>query len=271
MNRLEKLNAHPKDAFITFDEPSHKYYLYGDKRNVTSVTTFMKRFFHEFDGAAVIRIHGSRWRATSGHKYEHKSDQEILDEWENNRVLQSTLGTRMHERFELFYNEENVTRSARVHCDRENEEVPEYSQFNRFHECRDIKPYRTEMRVYDSALRLAGSIDLIAYDTNSGYKETRFTIYDWKRSSKELSPDAAHYGRMCKSPLSHLPDTAYTHYVLQQNMYARLLRDQYNIIVKDMYLVRFHPTIDDYQLVEVPIWKKEVSCVMFAYRTILRI
>eukprot|EP00854_Cymbomonas_tetramitiformis_P000133 gene133-200_t len=268
MDRLANLNAHPKDAFITFDEPSHKYFLKGDKRNVTSVTTFMKRFFHEFDGSAIIRVHGSRWRSTPGHKYEHKSDQAILDEWENNRVLQSSLGTRMHERFELFYNEENVTRTAHILQDdsADGAEVPEYSQFNRFHETHDINAYRTEMRVYDSVLRLAGSIDLIAQNTGSEEtaKETRYTIYDWKRSSKELSPDAPHYGRMCKAPLSHLPDTAYTHYVLQQNMYAHLLLEQYNMVATDMYLVRFHPTIDDYQLIKVPRWDKEVRLIMKA-------
>ncbi|KAK3249892.1 hypothetical protein CYMTET_40700 [Cymbomonas tetramitiformis] len=87
-------------------------------------------------------------------------------------------------------------------------------------------------------------------------------MYDWKRSSKELSPDAPHYGRVCRPPLSHLPDTAYTHYVLQQNMYAHVLRSKYGIFVEGMYLVRFHPTIKDYELVEVPRWDKEVQSIL---------
>eukprot|EP00854_Cymbomonas_tetramitiformis_P000157 gene157-282_t len=268
MDRLERANAHPKDALISFDEPSHRYYLCGDKRNVTSVTTYMKRFFQEFDGLAIIRVYGSRWRSTPGHKYQHKTEQEILEEWESNRVLQSSLGTQMHERFELFYNQDAITRSTRIAPDTSEEEahVPEFSQFNRFHGEHNVRPYRTEMRVYDSALRLAGSIDLIALKPSLDERsvETRYIIYDWKRSSKELSPDAPHYGRMCKTPLSHLPDTAYTHYVLQQNMYAHLLREQYDMRVDEMYLVRFHPTIDDYQLVPVPNWDAEVKLILDA-------
>ncbi|KAK3246122.1 hypothetical protein CYMTET_44343 [Cymbomonas tetramitiformis] len=174
----------------------------------------------------------------------------------------------MHERFELFYNQDAITRSTRIAPDTSEEEahVPEFSQFNRFHGEHNVRPYRTEMRVYDSALRLAGSIDLIALKPSLDERsvETRYIIYDWKRSSKELSPDAPHYGRMCKTPLSHLPDTAYTHYVLQQNMYAHLLREQYDMRVDEMYLVRFHPTIDDYQLVPVPNWDAEVKLILDA-------
>ncbi|KAK3284461.1 hypothetical protein CYMTET_7905 [Cymbomonas tetramitiformis] len=289
MDHLEKLNAHVRDAHITFDEPSHKYFLGGDGRNVISVTTFMKRFFQEFDGRAVIRVHGSRWRTTPGHKYANMSTEEILEIWEANRILQSGLGTRMHERFELFYNLPSVNRECRVNertgapvkgnvSERDDGEprdanasaevVPEYAQFNRFHNVHGVRPYRTEMRIYDVELRLAGSVDLIA----SGKSVDKFAMYDWKRSSKELSPDAPHYGRMCRSPLSHLPDTAYTHYVLQQNLYAHILRSKYAIFVEDMYLVRFHPTIKDYELVEVPLWEQEVRvCVIRARRPFVRL
>lgn len=284
MDYLEKTNAHSRDAHISFDEPSHKYFLRGDGRNVTSVTTYMKRFFHEFDGRAVIRVHGSRWRSTPGHKYAKMSTEEILATWEANRVLQSNLGTRMHERFELFYNTPRVDRESRVDersgylwskptpdeggrpSDASVEVIPEYAQFNRFHSAHDVRPYRTEMRVYDTELRLAGSVDLIAL----GDVPNRYTMYDWKRSSKELSPDAPHFGRVCLPPLAHLPDTAYTHYVLQQNVYAHILRAKYDMIVDRMFLVRFHPTIEEYELVEVPLWESEVRSVLDARRRNLR-
>ncbi|KAK3255092.1 hypothetical protein CYMTET_35719 [Cymbomonas tetramitiformis] len=273
---LAELNAHERDARISFDQQRHKYFIDDDGRNLVSVTTYLKRFFEEFDGNRIIRIHGSRWRATPGHKYEKKTDEAILQEWEENRVAQSGLGTCMHERIEAFYNRPDIgDRQLGMGDLREPDSpplAPEDEQFDRFHQAHKPVPYRTEMRVFDTTLRLAGSVDMLAYETcRSGSDSTRYVMYDWKRSSKELSPDAPHYGRMCRGVLAHLPDTAYTHYVMQQNMYAHLLKECYDTPIDRMYLVRFHPSIDDYQLVRVPRWKDEVEAVLRHRRKHLRL
>eukprot|EP00854_Cymbomonas_tetramitiformis_P020969 gene20969-25162_t len=150
---------------------------------------------------------------------------------------------------------------------------PEDEQFDRFHRAHKLDPYRTEMRVFDTVSRLAGSIDMLAYDTTRSDSNSarRYAMYDWKRSSKELTPNAPHYGRMCRGVLAHLPDTAYTHYVMQQNMHAHLLKECYDTHIDRMYLVRFHPSIDDYQLVPVPRWTREVEAVMQHRRRHLRL
>ncbi|KAK3234656.1 hypothetical protein CYMTET_55206 [Cymbomonas tetramitiformis] len=279
MDFLQELNSHARDSRIGFDEATHKYFIDGKGRNVTSVTTFLKTFFDEFNAKKTLNKYGRRWRSDRHHKYYAKSDDEILCLWEKNRREQSELGTRMHERFELFYNDACLNRCSFIStpissCDALHSFPAEYEQFNRFHKKYDIRPFRTEMRVFDESLRIAGSIDLIAVEsTEDDSRENKgqvYVMYDWKRSSKELSPDAPHYGRMCKHSLGHIPDTAYTHYVLQQNMYAHLLKRFYDIKIARMYLVRFHPSIDEFQLIPVPLYEKEVQIVMTGRRVHLQ-
>eukprot|EP00854_Cymbomonas_tetramitiformis_P001330 gene1330-1927_t len=269
---FETQNAHDKDVRIEFVEDTHKYYIDECGRNVTSVTTYLKSFFHEFDAQKTIRTYGRRWRSDSTHKYYAKSDDEIMQEWEDNRKIQSDLGTRMHERFELFYNSKTLNTDSRIHPD-DNACIPfplEYQQFNRFHRDHNVRPFRTEMRVFDENLRIAGSVDLIAHGSLSTDTNRTYIIYDWKRSSKELKPDAPHYNRMCKSLLSHMPDTAYTHYILQQNVYAYLLKTLYGMRIEKMYLVRFHPSISNYELIPVPSCEDEIRNILEHRRRYLR-
>ena len=50
---LAKLNPHPRDDFITFDEGPHIYTVHGDS-SFTSVTTWNHRHFPHFDSDAII-------------------------------------------------------------------------------------------------------------------------------------------------------------------------------------------------------------------------
>ena len=42
-----------------------------------------------------------------------------------------------------------------------------------------MKPYRTEMMVFDEHVKIAGSIDMLFEN-----KDKTLSIYDWKRSKK---------------------------------------------------------------------------------------
>jgi hypothetical protein len=47
-------NAHPRDAHMTFDEPTHIYTIKGSSKGVISCTGFLHEFFSHFDAEAVI-------------------------------------------------------------------------------------------------------------------------------------------------------------------------------------------------------------------------
>ena len=53
-------------------------------------------------------------------------------------------------------------------------------------------------------------------------------------------------------PCAALPDTAFYHYAVQQNLYAAILARNYGVRVHAMYLAQFHPRLKAYHCVRVP-------------------
>ncbi|KAK3250283.1 hypothetical protein CYMTET_40333 [Cymbomonas tetramitiformis] len=221
---LRMLNPSRSDAEVAFDEAAHRY--------------------------------TPSWRATDPtHKYYGMTEEEILREWEHNRVRASNAGTVMHDLIERYYNTHpliamqlavDVAQEAvRVRLtnrdpvrevyaeDMRNAASAEMAQFHRFDA--HIKPcvWRTELRVYSAGdERVAGSVNMLARDERGA-----FSMYDWKRSYKHLvdcghrhdgTPRSARearacrvcWGRRCREPLSHLPDTPFVHYAMQQGVYC---------------------------------------------------
>ena len=68
---------------------------------------------------------------------------------------------------------------------------------------------------------VAGQIDSIWVDAAGGMH-----MVDWKRCAKHLNPDEGRgWGRFGKAPCEFFVDNAFSHYVLQQNLYAAILED----------------------------------------------
>lgn len=94
-------------------------------------------------------------------------------------------------------------------------------------------------------------------------------MYDWKRSLKVVSPAsnglysiqgngfASGLGR-----LSHLDNSSYNHYCLQQNMYRRILKLRYGIDVAQMFIVVLHRNYDRYYMIPVPKMDKEIDIIL---------
>lgn len=222
---LAEKNPHERDDHIVFDEPTHVYTIDGDS-NYTSVTTFNHSHFAHFDADKIIAnmMASPKWPES---KYYGKTPDEIKAGWDKNRDEASTAGTAMHLDIEKFYNKVPV----------ENNSV-EFSWFMNFHEMfkNSLEPWRTEMMVWDKDYRLAGSVDMIYEDPETG----ELSIYDWKRCREIKKTDG--FGKCGnKACIEHLPDTNYWHYCLQLNTYKHLIEKNYGKKVKEMYLVCLHP------------------------------
>lgn len=120
-----------------------------------------------------------------------------------------------------------------------------------------LVPYRSEWVIWDETHRIAGTIDALMYNKETG----GYWIYDWKRVSKGLEVDieATRYGytpdtdewlgevsRWTKKmlpPAEELYDTKYWHYALQLNLYRSILERCYNLRIEGMVLVQIHPSI----------------------------
>lgn len=227
-------HAHPRDSRITFDEPTHTYTIDDGAQKYTSVTTFIKPLFEEFDADAVIAnmMRSSKWSAS---KYFGMSPDEIKAQWARSGAESAAQGTKLHADIESFYNEEPVVNDS-----------PEYQYFLKFNDdLKTLKPYRTEWTVFDEELLIAGSIDMV-YQREDG----DLVIYDWKRV-KGIEKSSRFAGVGKKDAISHLPDTNYWHYALQLNLYKFLLEKNYGVKVVGLCLVCLHPDKPKAEVVHV--------------------
>ena len=237
MNILALLNPHDRDARISFEPVEHKYTIDADPHTpYTSVTTWVHSHFSEFDTVNIIkRMMASRnWKQSP---YYGMTADAIKAAWDANRDAAAAAGTAMHYNIECHYNGLPIPP--------DDTEAPEFRYFLQFyadHAAR-LRPYRTEWTVFDEAVRISGSIDMVFenLDPATGSPDGTLSIYDWKRCKeiKKVPFGAKDYSR---TPLiAHIPDTNYWHYCLQLNTYKAILERCYGKRVTDLFLVCLHP------------------------------
>ena len=145
------------------------------------------------------------------------------------------------------------TRKQIIHIDKEIE------YFLRFVKEVDFTPFRTEWRVFDEELGIAGTIDLIC-----SRKDGTFDFYDWKRSRSIIDAE----GNVCDSRfygingLEHIPDSSYWHYALQQNLYRYIVENCYGLTISNMHLVILHPEYSSYKVIKLPRLDKEIKLIV---------
>jgi hypothetical protein len=256
---------------ICFDEEPHIYYVDGRPIN-TSVTTVIHRYFEHFDAESVcLTMIKSRAFMTRAEHAKYKnipiwrdSDTDadlpewtphavlrshdlvvptILQSWEDNRQEAATLGTEMHADIEAFI-------KTRALPDRRSTEFNYFMDYYKHMTDEGYLPYAAELRVFDTDLSLAGSIDMMwIHRRNVGHSPTHITLVDWKRT-KDLKFKAFKYKKGC-GPCAGVQDCNYYHYTLQLNVYKHLLESHYDIYVDDMHLVVLYPENESY--IKVPI------------------
>lgn len=234
MNFNEK-NIHHRDSLISFDETEHVY-TFGEQ-TFESVTTVVENCFEKFDAPM--------WAAR---KCPH-DPQSLIRQWEQKAKTARDLGTLMHDRIERYYLGETL--EAQANSD------PTFSKFLNFAAKYELNPYRSEWRIFSEDFQIAGTLDFLTV-TSDG----RFTIYDWKRSTKVVDDDGRildkSYGRYGLGVMSSLSDTTYNHYALQVSIYRYILERHYDIEVSDAYLGVFHPDMKSYHRVALPYLRAEV-------------
>jgi hypothetical protein len=227
------INAHIRDNRLKFNQDKHLYFI-DDNPNTVSGTTFIHKFFPEFDfeklAPLVARKRGS-------------SVEDILQEWEDERVKSSNLGTELHKDIEQFFDDDNFR----------NEKIEFQYFLDLYKTLNHLELYRTEWRIFDDVLMVAGTADAVFKKPDG-----TFVIFDWKRS-KEIKlrgyPDF-YTGETQKGfgVCEDIEDCNEQHYCLQLNLYKKILEEHYfgDGIVSEMYFVQLHPNKTNFQLFTVP-------------------
>lgn len=229
IHTLALRNAHQRDTRISFDEGPHLYEIDGSSEGYVSVTTLNHGYFPQFDAEKIVTniLKNKKRMADPEYKYYGMTKEAILSSWAENGKQASEAGTKMHYDIECYYNEMPVV----------NDSV-EYRLFQTFlKEYPELTAYRTEWTVFYEEAKIAGSIDMVFLNTNTG----KYEIYDWKRV-KEISMTAfkdTDVGII--EPLSSMPNTNYWHYALQLNIYQYILKHKYGLDIANRCLIVLHP------------------------------
>ena len=250
--KLARMNKNLKDARIVFLEAGHLYLLDGVKQFPVSVTGVCSAFFAEFDPDAIIMRYFETWSANVLSPYHQlivagrekgRADVTIREliktGWKLKGVEASRRGTYMHKQIELALNDERY--------DDQFEEMRQFHLFLRENvHAKGWITYRTEWSIYDSRRMIAGQIDAIFYDP----VKFEYHMVDWKRSAKDFHGND--FGKRGVGPCEELSDNPFNRYAAQQNLYAALLLDCYNMQLTSMSLVQLHEKQDTYGVHSVP-------------------
>lgn len=239
--KLAREHPHDRDAAVTFDEPSHTYFVHGVAVS-TSVTGVLKAAESDsFDADAVAERMAGSARATPKNSRVNADDgtvtrltaSEIKARWDRAR----DLGTDLHGKIERYFNGVQFPLADgddNAYC---------FGQFLVWwggYKARGFKPFRTEWIIWSAELDVAGSIDFVMVHPESG----ELVLVDWKRcETSDDSFSVPFRGRRMLPPLSHLGECKLTKWALQVNVYRELLERYYGVRVCSMLMVVFHPTL----------------------------
>lgn len=273
---LAKLNPHPRDQYVVFEEGPHLYYRNGIQVGI-SCTSFVKEFFPAFNATEAVNniINSGQCECDPTYKYYGMSRSEILKFWEKNRDEAAIAGTFMHLQIELSYNKEPYAKFS-----------PELLLFNNY--VREYpkklgwEPYRTEWVVFtddphskDVDLDLAGSIDMVYLDTKAtkeakkrGDDRDHLVLVDWKRCKNPLFENS--FRKKCSKPFDHLEGVDGIKYSLQLNTYKYMLEQYYDKVITGMYLVVLHPDQKDHLTYKVGDYSKEINFLVERRKAFLK-
>jgi len=132
-------------------------------------------------------------------------------------------------------------------------EMRQFDNFMKWTDSHGLKPYRAEWPLFHEPSQTAGTIDSIWVND-----EGEYIMIDWKRVPPNeygggmSGSDVAFANRKGFQMCSHMPDTKFSHYAVQQNLYAEILEQRYDFRLTQMYLCQIHPLLSEFLLIQVP-------------------
>lgn len=245
---------------VAFDNETHTYWNLDDNRRYISVTTLIHRYTQEFDKnfwgaykALEKLIPKESWAMekksllnTKKFNKEildtynipelefNKTQQSILDLWDEENKKSCERGTKIHEEIEhSFYNHPKDISLQKFGLGGKFECKKDYSELDL--EYGVYPEYLIYRESDDGILRIAGQVDLIVKQGNE------ITIIDHKTNKKidqksGFDTSTKSNARM-KYPLNNLMDCNFYHYTLQLSTYAWMLQKIHpEFIIKDLII-----------------------------------
>ena len=205
----ESRATNPSGIEVVFTEQDHRYasIINGKELVYTSGTSLIGNYFNQFDADKFAPLTAKKLGITA---------EEVKKMWSEKGLSASRFGTRCHEVCE------DVILDREIRNKPENPKEESTFKFTiPFVQAVKRRYYviAPEKVVFDHRLKVAGTIDLFA---RSRDQSNLYYIFDWK--TNERIDRENKYGDKGLGPISHLDDCAYTHYMLQLNLYEYILK-----------------------------------------------
>ena len=222
---------------IYLEELNHKYHLKNDTDFAfSSVTEILAKYFSIFDADLIAQ------KLISTHKdYIGMSVDDLKDKWNKT----ANFGSRVHKEIEQFIlsGKNPSIQMSKLAVD----------WLNKYCMKGNLK-LRTEKIIYSKNLNIAGTIDLIVEDLDTG----KYEILDWKTGQYERE---SYNSKMCNHKItSGLMDCKFEKYTLQLSMYRYLLEKYYDIEVQNQIIA--HIFEDECRGYVVPYYKDLIEKII---------
>lgn len=245
IERTKKSGSATIQENVAFEDETHTYRHAKDQTgNATyiSVTTLIERFF-PFDIDRFIQMKAEK---------EKRSEEDVLDEFFKLRDEAAEKGTLLHQQIERFLLGQEYDVSCR-----------ELELFKEFYQdvvvTQGFEFIEAEKKILLEQYNVAGTVDALFKKPD----REEYIIFDWKRS-KNLTidghPKKFGYG-YAVSELSHLDNSSYYKYALQQNIYKHILERKYNMRISSMNLIVLHENFDCFYRVPLKTMNKEIAII----------
>ena len=246
LTRTQKYESNILQENIAFEDETHKYHHPKDttgNAEYISVTTIIDRFF-PFDMDRFIRNKAKR---------EERTEEDVFEEFDRNRQEAAKKGTFLHEQIEYFLKGETYDGN-----------LIEFAMFKSFYEqivlTKGFEFVEAEKKILLEEFNVAGTVDALFKKPN----KEEYLIVDWKRSKKLVvdgHPKKYGFGS-ASSELSHVDNSSYYKYALQQNIYKYILETEYNMPISSMNLIVLHENNFEFHRVNLVNMDKEVAIIL---------
>lgn len=282
--KIDKQNGN-----VAFSEDSHTYWNVNDNEKYISVTTLIHKFTQPFDKdfwsaykALEKLLPKDSWAVEkksllSSKKFDkdildlynisksefNKTQQRILDDWDNENRKSCERGTKIHEEIEnSFYKDAHDISLQKFGIGGKFECKKDYSELDL--EYGVYPEYLIYRESDDGILRIAGQVDLIIKSGNE------ITIIDHKTNKKIEQKSGFNTSTRSnvkmKYPLNNLMDCNFYHYTMQLSTYAWMLQKiNPNFVIKDLILNHYDHNGNN-TLYHCEYLKNEVEKMLYFYK-----
>jgi len=210
------------DGKCKFYEKKHKYKV--GKRELVSVTTFLKKYFSEFDATKIANLKVMLSKRSCNLKGIPYNEECKVSFWKKKWKESAEHGSRVHGMVEAWVNNPNDTTIL------EGKDDKDVAKFG--HAVNWLSEYLTalpsmklvsEVIIYDEEMGLAGQIDdLCEIEYSDGAKV--YDILDLKTNEKITTE--GYRGKKAEPPINYMDDCSMSKYILQMCLYAFMLEKQ---------------------------------------------